>query len=145
MESGPVLLESYNGSENESKRRELIELGDLSCLGASIAPSPAVEMFGFSYRFDEHYLALSEHTRMVLEDDNQGFAYTVAYHRDRGEEKQMEHYRSFDALLMDVKAQGLIMIEYVYVWRAGNWWVTWSGMDEQEFLRLDNEVSDLSD
>lgn len=57
----------------------------------------------------------------------------------------MEHYRSFDALLMDVKAQGLIMIEYVYVWRAGNWWVTWSGMDEQEFLRLDNEVSDLSD
>lgn len=79
----------------------MIGLGDLSCLGASISPSPAIEMFGFGYRFDERYLALSEHARMVLEDGNQGFAYTVAYHRDRGEDKQMDHYPSLSALLED--------------------------------------------
>lgn len=89
---GTVLLESYNGSANDAKRRRLIDLGDLSCIGASLDPSPVVEMFGLDYRNDGRFLALSEHTRLVLDNDNLDFTYTIAYHRDRGKDRQTAHY-----------------------------------------------------
>lgn len=123
---GTVLLKSYNGAENEAKRQELIGLGDLSCIGASLETSPAVEMFGFDYFNDDRYLALSKHTQSIL-NDSQDFICTVAYHRDRGDEKQTANYESLEELLRSVSVHDFMMIAYIYIWHAGCWWVLQNG------------------
>lgn len=112
--NGVVLYQAYRTPE---KLQKLIDLGDISSLGAETIPSPLVEKFGFDYQSNPEYRALSkeeqERLRQEARTDNEQDLpiYTTAYHRDRGEELNQMHVKSFQ----DVIDQQGGMIEYIYV------------------------------
>lgn len=113
--NGVVLYQAYQTAE---KLQKLIDLGDISSLGAETIPSPLVEKFGFDYQSNPEYQALSKEEQERLQqearkDNEQDLPiYTTAYHRDRGEEELNQmHVQSFQ----DVIDQQGGMIEYVYV------------------------------
>ena len=112
--NGVILYQAYQTSE---KLQKLIDLGDISSLGAEIDPSPLVEKFGFDYLANQEYQALSEKEQERLQqearkDNEQDLPiYTTAYHRDRGEELNQMHVQSFQ----DAIDQQGGMIEFVYV------------------------------
>ena len=112
--NGVILYQAYQTPE---KLQKLIDLGDISSLGAEIDPSPLVEKFGFDYLANQEYRALSEEERERLQKEARQNnekdlpKYTTAYHRDRGEKLNQMHVQSFQ----DVIDQQGGSIEYLYV------------------------------
>lgn len=114
---GATLYGNYN---DKHKVDRLIQLGDLSALGATIEPSKAVKRFGFDAMLSSEYLALPLEEREQLKKDNYSGDYTIAYHRDRQEEfKQIEYKNIVD--LVDNLQMGYGMIEYIYLFINNKW------------------------
>lgn len=112
--NGVILYQAYQTHE---KLQKLIDLGDISSLGAETIPSPLVEKFGFDYLANQKYQALSEEEQERLQQEARKTneqdlpIYTTAYHRDRGEEFNQMQVQSFQ----DVIDQQGGSIEYLYV------------------------------
>ena len=95
--NGKILLEHY---QDETKVKQLIQLGDLSCLGAEI---------GKKHNFDE--------CPRPAEHEN----WTISYGRDRGEKRvRPRRYSKSDLLSW----KELCQEEYLYLWMDGAWWFT---------------------
>ena len=101
---GKTLLDHY---VNEEKINALLELGDISSLGELVSPSP--------------------------DDPSSKKDVTVAYHRDRGEDKH-EARPFIDEEELGKKVDDDIFIEYTYLFKSGKW-----------FVRLDSEWKDLKE
>ena len=93
--TGQMLIKYYN---NDDIIDELINLGDLSCICPRIKPN-----------------ADEEHSYQNPIDD-----VTVAYHRDRGEEKHISYYDSVKDFLYELHAPDS-WIEYLYLWNGNGW------------------------
>jgi hypothetical protein len=93
----PILTQHY---ATQDQAEELVALGNLSCLGTSI---------GEKHDFDKDRGKARE------------LGWCMAYGRDRGEEEQQaETHANLDLLSKDGE-------EYVYVYKAGQWWLAEDG------------------
>lgn len=81
--NGVILSESYSDPKKVAK---LLELGNLSSLGEGLEASEAVRLYGNYYYISEAFEALSVEEQERLRNEDRSGKYTVAYHRDRGEE-----------------------------------------------------------
>jgi hypothetical protein len=88
--NGKILQENYNTT---AKVQELIALGSISSLGAEI---------GEKQDFDNR--------------DSQSPDWTLAYHRDRGEELSIAEYDDIPSWIADME-------EYAYLWNGQEWLV----------------------
>jgi hypothetical protein len=83
---------------DQSKIEALIELGSISSLGAEI---------GEKHPFDRNY----NEPELPLTDN-----WTLAYHRDRGEELVISEYDDIPSWIDDME-------EYAYLWDGKDWLV----------------------
>lgn len=81
--NGVILSESYSDPKKVAK---LLELGNLSSLGEELEASEAVRLYGNYYYISDEFKALSDEEQERLKNEAQSGKYTIAYHRDRGEE-----------------------------------------------------------
>ena len=93
--TGNILETYYN---NDEIIDELIELGGLSCIRPRIKPN-ADEEHSFTNPIDD---------------------VTIAYHRDRGEDKDIYDYNNINDFLYELR-DSTSWIEYVYLWNNGAW------------------------
>jgi hypothetical protein len=142
--NGVILSESYS---DPKKLAKLLELGDLSSLGEESETSEAVRLYGFSYYVSEAFKALSDEEQERLKNEDHSGKYTVAYHRDRGEElkplksitleEQMNGEKTFPAYC-----------EYIYVQdKNGVWYVNSIFGDKmingRSFTKLEEKLKEL--
>lgn len=107
---GTLLYKHYRDAD---KLDRLIDLGGISSLGRNIEAPTAVKKYGFSYYLNDKFNALSEEERQILSDEvNAG---TIAYHRDREEEKVIDIETNEEYLASTV--------EFVYLFKNGTWYV----------------------
>jgi hypothetical protein len=88
--NGKILVDNYTDIE---KIKALVELGSISSLGAKL---------GEQQDFDD---------RSTQKDD-----WTLAYHRDRGEELVVNEYDDIPSWIADME-------EYAYLWNGQDWLV----------------------
>jgi len=88
--NGKILVDNYTDIE---KIKALVELGSISALGAEI---------GEQQDFDDR----SSHKK----------EWTLAYHRDRGEELVVNEYDDIPSWIADME-------EYAYLWNGEDWLV----------------------
>ena len=88
--NGKILVDNYTDIE---KIKALVELGSISSLGAEL---------GEQQDFDD---------RSTQKDD-----WTLAYHRDRGEELVVREYDDIPSWIADME-------EYAYLWNGQDWLV----------------------
>lgn len=101
---GAILLEHY---QNDEKIIELINLGSISSLHENIKPqNPEKHSF-----------------------DNREPECTVAYHRDRGEDLEIDEYKSVSEWSIYKLRE-----EWNYIWKDGAWYV--NGSKHKPILRL---------
>lgn len=81
---GYVLQNYYQDPEKVEK---LIGLGDISSLGKHVETSEAVQRFGFYPNTNKEFCKLDDDTQARLSEE--ATYHTVAYHRDRGESKNI--------------------------------------------------------
>ena len=103
--NGKILMDHYT---DQSKIEALIELGSISSLGTEL---------GEKQDFDD---------RSTQKDD-----WTLAYHRDRGEELVVSEYEDVPSWVADME-------EYAYLWNGQEWIVNDHGeRDAQGFPIFD--------
>ena len=108
--NGKVLMNYYT---DPAKVLKLINLGDISSLK---------EQIGEKHSFDRHY------EQPELEDM---FAnWTLAYHRDRGEELCIAEYDDVPSWIADME-------EYAYLWDGKDWIVNDHGKEASGFPVFD--------
>lgn len=90
---GEILKEYYN---NDSIIDKLINLGDISCLEKNIEP-----LEGQQHSFDSPAPNV-----------------TIAYHRDRGEDKYIRDYSDEDSFKEELKS---FSCNYLYLWDDNEW------------------------
>ena len=100
---GAMLLKHYN---TEKKARNLINLGSLSFIEKKASPPK-----GKHHSFDH-----------PLKD------VTVAYHRDRGDEYDVDNYASEEHWLSATKDS---LMEYFYIFKNGKWYVDGNELTEE--------------
>lgn len=108
--NGKILLDNYKDIE---KIKALIELGSISSLGAEL---------GEKQDFDDR--------------NTQKDSWTLAYHRDRGEELVI---REFD----DIPSWIDSMEEYAYLWNGKEWLVNDHGERDDNGFPIFNFVEDV--
>ena len=108
--NGKILLDNYKDIE---KIKALIELGSISSLGAEI---------GEQQDFDN---------RESQKDD-----WTLAYHRDRGEELHVSEYDDVPSWIADME-------EYAYLWNGKEWIVNDHGERADNGFPIFNFVEDV--
>ena len=126
--TGNILLNHY---EDIERARELVNLGGLSTIGIDINAPEIITRFGFDAMFlpyqgdigkrtdlPEEWRNLSENERKRLYMDAMDGSYTIAYHRDRNEKKQLTTYKSEK----DLK-QSKIKLAYDYYHDGNEWFV----------------------
>lgn len=98
--------------------QRLINLGDISSLGAIPDASPVVKQYGLDFYQSPAFNALEEEKQQQLIQEHQSVygdyqlpKYTTAYHRNRNEPLQQIHCKSF----LDIIRKQSIFIEYVYI------------------------------
>lgn len=113
--NGKILAFAYDTPE---KLQQLIDLGDISKLGAILDASAVVQQYGLDFYQSPAFNALEEEKQQQLMQeyrsvygDYQLPKYTNAYHRDRNEPLQQIHCESF----LDVNHKQSGFIEYVYI------------------------------
>ena len=104
--TGDMLETYYN---NDSIIDELLELGDISYLGKRISP----------YANEEHSF------------DSPIKDVTLAYCRDRGEEKYIREFKNLNQVINNAKDS---WCEYLYLWRNNIWEVYEREEDGYEIL-----------
>lgn len=92
----------HNHYQDDDKINELINLGDLSCLGAEI---------GEKHPFDSHSNPFGT---------TQYACWCLAYGRDRGEEGTS--HRTYNSIKDVISYIGCS--EYIYLWKNNEWYVT---------------------
>lgn len=116
---GKMLLSNYNSTE---KAAALIDLGAVSCVYERLAPNP-----GETHSFDHRAKGV-----------------TIAYARDRGQEKQISQYAvsSVDDAIKQMKACSDIDIDYEYLYdtAAQKWYERDCLYDTGEFTDLTAEL-----
>lgn len=118
--NGIILSESYSDPKKVAK---LLELGNLSSLGEELEASEAVRLYGNYYYISEAFEALSVEEQERLKNEAQSGKYTIAYHRDRGEE-----LRPLKTITLEEQKNGENHFsdhyEYIYVQdKNGVWYV----------------------
>lgn len=98
---GYTLVHDYSDFD---KTERLINLGAISSLGKHVEASELTKRFGFDGRFTHEYEKLSKKEQKRLDKDDR--SYTVAYHRDRGEELVLRKFKSIPAYLNGLKHYG---------------------------------------
>ena len=93
--NGKMLLDNY---QDAAKIKALIELGSLSALREEV---------GEQHPFDRDY----KEPELPLTDN-----WTLAYHRDRGEDLCIQEYDNIPDWIADME-------EYAYLWDGQNWLV----------------------
>ena len=86
--NGKILMDHYT---DQAKIEALVALGSISCLGTEL---------GEKQDFDD---------RSTQKDD-----WTLAYHRDRGEELVVSEYEDIPSWVADME-------EYAYLWNGQEW------------------------
>lgn len=114
--NGQILFENYTKFD---KVRELISLGDISCLRTEI---------GEAHDFDARY-----------NDEDPRSNWCVAYGRDRGEkDTQAKTFKSFEDYAKNHQCE-----EYEYIFmKDGLWMVSCYG---RPFIMLEHAIADLDD
>jgi len=108
--NGKILLDNY---KNIEKIKALIELGSISSLGSEIG-----EQQDFNNR------------------ETQNKEWTLAYHRDRGEELVIREYNDIPSWIDDME-------EYAYLWNGREWLVIDHGeRDDKTGFPIFNFVED---
>ena len=108
--NGKILLDNY---KNIEKIKALIELGSISSLGSEIG-----EQQDFNNR------------------ETQNKEWTLAYHRDRGEELVIREYNDIPSWIDDME-------EYAYLWDGNDWLVNDHGeRDDKTGFPIFNFVED---
>jgi hypothetical protein len=108
--NGKILVENYASAD---KIVELISLGSISSLGAEI---------GEKQDFND---------RSTCKDE-----WTLAYHRDRGEELVISEYNDIPSWVDDME-------EYAYLWNGTEWLVNDHGEKSADGFPVFNRVADL--
>ena len=118
--NGVILSEAYSDPKKVAK---LLELGDLNSLGEELEASEAVRLYGDHYYISEAFKALSNEEQERLKNEDCSGKYTVAYHRDCGEElKPLEIITSEEQ--KNGKNPFSNYCEYIYVQdKNGVWYV----------------------
>lgn len=106
---GDILKTHYR---DEGKVKQLISLGAISILGEILEPSELVRRYGFDFHNNREFNALSKDEQRQLINDRYG--YTAAYHRDRGEELEIQTSSSIKEYLNDG-------YDYKYLYIKGKW------------------------
>lgn len=107
-----ILTTFYNTA---TKIDELLELGALSCIGASLEPSPLVRQYGFDWMNNSEYKALTTKQQDNLKKNHFENSCTIAYHRDRGEPLEIE---------TNITVQNLVRnsgVDFIYIWYKNRW------------------------
>lgn len=142
--NGIILSESYSDPKKVAK---LLELGDLSSLGEELEASEAVRLYGFSYYVSEAFKTLSEEEQERLKNEDDSGKYTVAYHRDRGEE-----LKPLKTITPEEQKNGENPFpdyyEYIYVQdKNGVWYVNSifgnKKINGRSFRKLEEELKEL--
>ena len=94
--AGQVLVENYN---DFAKAEKLIDLGDLQELGTTTDQCEAIRRYGQHYYRNEKFLALPKEEQERLEKDSGNSKYTVAYHRDLGDDYFIHSFAAVPAYL----------------------------------------------
>lgn len=106
------------------KVEALLDLGDISSLGATLYPSPIVEKYGFDYFANEEFRKLTEKERDGYVSEGYLNLYTTSYVRDRGEDAPANKHDSFADFLEYLKKEDFV--KYVYLFKDGEWYA-WEG------------------
>ena len=142
--NGIILSESYS---DPKKLAKLLELGDLSSLGEELETSEAVRLHGFSYYVSEAFKALSDEEQERLKNEDHSGKYTVAYHRDRGEE-----LKPLKTITLEEQKNGENRFsncyEFIYVQdKNGVWYVNSifgnKMINGRSFTKLEEELKEL--
>ena len=107
-----MLLNHHN---TEEKVKELIELGDLSCLYENLKPLSEAPVRSFWGEGQHPTIKESDHSF-----DNAQKDVTVPYHRDRGEAFNQRGDESLAEYSLNKEHQ---FEEYNYLWKDGQWFV----------------------
>ena len=142
--NGVILSESYS---DPKKLAKLLELGDLSSLGEELEASEAVRLYGNYYYISDEFKALSDEEQERLKNEAQSGKYTIAYHRDRGEE-----LRPLKTITLEEQKNGEDYFsdhyEYIYVQdKNGVWYVNSifgnKMINGLTFKKLEEELEEL--
>ncbi len=101
--NGKILLENYTDAH---KIEALVALGSISALGEEI---------GQKHPFDRNY----KEPELSLTDN-----WTLAYHRDRGEELSIQEYDDIPSWIDQME-------EYAYLWDGSDWLVNDHGETDE--------------
>lgn len=110
--NGEMLRRHYN---TDDKVKALVALGSISALREEI---------GEQHPFDRDY----ENPELPLTDN-----WTLAYHRDRGEELSIQEYDDIPSWINDME-------EYAYLWDGENWLVNDHGATDANGFPIFNFV-----
>lgn len=142
--NGVILSESYSDPKKVAK---LLELGNLSSLGEELEASEAVRLYGNYYYISDEFKALSDEEQERLKNEAQSGKYTIAYHRDRGEE-----LRPLKTITLEEQKNGEDYFsdhyEYIYVQdKNGVWYVNSifgnKMINGLTFKKLEEELEEL--
>lgn len=142
--NGVILSESYSDPKKVAK---LLELGNLSSLGEELEASEAVRLYGNYYYISDEFKALSDEEQERLKNEAQSGKYTIAYHRDRGEE-----LRPLKTITLEEQKNGEDYFsdhyEYIYVQgKNGVWYVNSifgnKMINGLTFKKLEEELKEL--
>lgn len=142
--NGVILSESYSDPKKVAK---LLELGNLSALGEELEASEAVRLYGNYYYVSEDFKALSDEEQERLKNEAQIGKYTIAYHRDCGEE-----LTPLKTITLEEQKNGKnpfpYYCEYIYVQdKNGVWYVNSifgnKKINGRSFRKLEEELEEL--
>lgn len=129
------------------KIEALLDLGDISSLGATLYPSPAVKKYGFDYSFgSKEYRELTEKEREEYFQEGSSNLYTTSYIRDRGENVPANKHDSFADFLKYLKNS--YSIEFVYLFKDDEWYAWENGTlhsDIEDATFYNYKISKLKD
>lgn len=114
--AGETLLTHYT---DPKKVDELINLGSGQSIGSELTAPEAVTRFGFAATFSKEFRALSQTERDRLEKDLYSDTHSVFYHRDRGEDLDIQEFNDLEHFKRSY-ANGALT-QYVYLFMDNQW------------------------
>lgn len=133
---GAMLLANYKDAQ---KVANLVELGEIMSLGANLEPCEAVSRFGCGALIKDAFHALSKPEKTRLKDDYFSSKYTIAYHRDGGENLKTINYKNALALMTDLKYKNDGMTN-VYLFQNKKWF--YLDLNEYKWCELAPKLED---
>lgn len=110
---GEILLNHY---KDYDKVEKLINLGDISVLGQGLEPPKIVKKYGLDWAMNTEFNSLPTKEKVALKANER--IGTIAYSRDRKEEKNIARWSNLDELYTSFDNS---MIEFVYLFINNRW------------------------